>query len=147
MPRVPMNEDEAMRLLHASELVRVAFHDGMSSYLIPLGCVWCDGALYGVADHGQKTRIAAEHPQVAFQADTARQTGLFEWESVTGQGEFEVVTDPEEVGKAMARLAPFVSTAPEWWKAEQGPRMSSGELLVWRIRPSSVTGVRYVRAT
>jgi nitroimidazol reductase NimA-like FMN-containing flavoprotein (pyridoxamine 5'-phosphate oxidase superfamily) len=139
-----MSEDDVVRLLETSELLRVAFHDGTSTYLIPLGCVWSNGALYGVADPGRKTEIAAEHPQVAFQADTARQTGLFEWESVTGHGEFEIVLDPDEVGRVMAKLQPFVARAPEWWKAEQAPKMSTGQLLVWRIQPTSTTGVRYI---
>lgn len=145
MPRVPMNDGEVARLLEASELLRVAFHDGSSTYLIPLGCVWCDGALYGVMDPGLKSEIAAEHPAVAFQTDTARETGLFEWESVTGNGEFEIVTDPHEVEKAMAELLPFVATAPDWWRAEQGPKMAAGQLLVWRIQPTTTTGVRYIR--
>lgn len=143
MPRVPMSEDEVARLLETCDLLRVAFHDGASNYLIPLGCVWSGGALYGVADPGRKTEIAADHPHVAFQTDTSRQTGLFEWESITGQGEFQIVEDPAEVGIAMAKLQPFVATAPDWWKAEQAPKMSAGQLLVWRIRPTSVTGVRY----
>ena len=144
MPRVPMSEAEATRLLEACELLRVAFNDGASTYLIPLGCVWCDGALYGVMDPGRKTEIAVEHPTVAFQTDTARQTGLFEWESVTGHGEFEIVTDSEEVGRAMAKLASFVATAPDWWKREQAPKMADGQLLTWRIRPTAMSGVRYI---
>ena len=144
MPRVPLSDAEVVRLLENSELLHVAFHDGTSTYLIPLGCVWSDGALYGVTDPGRKTEIAIGNPDVAFQTDTARQTGLFEWESVTGQGEFEIVTDPDEVGRAMAKLQPFVATAPDWWKAEQAPRMAAGEVLVWRIQPTATTGVRYI---
>jgi nitroimidazol reductase NimA-like FMN-containing flavoprotein (pyridoxamine 5'-phosphate oxidase superfamily) len=139
-----MSEAEIGSLLETCELLRVAFYDGRSMYLVPLGCVWVDGALYGVADAGRKTQIAAEHPDVAFQTDTARQTGLFEWESVTGNGEFEIVTSPSEVGMAMAKLQPFVAAAPDWWKAEQAPKMSSGQLLVWRLRPTATTGVRYI---
>jgi uncharacterized protein len=139
-----MSEDDIVSLLEACELLRVAFHDGAATYLIPLGCVWCDGALYGVTDPGRKTEIAADQPHVAFQTDTSRQTGLFEWDSVTGHGEFEIVTDRGEVGMAMAKLQPFVATAPGWWKAEQAPRMAAGQVIVWRIRPTSTTGVRYV---
>lgn len=145
MSRVPMSEAEATHLLETCELLRVSFHDGDDPYLIPLGCVWHDGALYGVTEAGRKTEMAARNARVAFQTDTALRTGLFEWESVTGQGRFEVVSDPAEIRQAMAKLQPFVAAAPEWWRNEQGPRMAAGELLVWRIRPRTYTGARYVR--
>ncbi len=145
MPRVPMSDEEVVRLLEDCELLRVAFHDGNVTYLIPLGCVWHGGALYGVTDPGRKTEIATQHPRVAFQTDTALETGLFEWRSVTGQGEFEIVSDPEEIRTAMARLQPFVATAPDWWQQEQAPKMSAGKLIVWRICPVETSGVKYVR--
>lgn len=145
MPRMPMSDAEVTRLLESCQLLRVAFSDEEEAYLVPLGCVWHEGALYGVADPGRKTEIAKRNPRVAFQADTARETGLFEWKSVTGQGDFEVVSDPEEIERAMARLQPSVATAPDWWKREQAPRMSAGELVVWRIRPVETSGVQYVR--
>lgn len=147
MPRVSMSEAEATHLLETCELLRVAFYDGDDPYLIPLGCVWHDGALYGVTEPGRKTEIAARNARVAFQTDTALRTGLFEWESVTGEGRFDIVSDPSEMRVAMAKLQSFVATAPEWWRDEQGPRMAAGELLVWRIRPTMRTGVRYVRPT
>lgn len=144
MPRVPMSEDELVRLLKTCETIRVAFYDGSSTYLIPLGCVWFNGALYGVAAPGRKTEIAAEHPRVAFQTDTAQHTGLFEWESVTGHGEFEIVKDAAVVSRTMTKLQPYLASAPNWWKTEQVQRMSAGQLLVWRIQPTSMTGVRYI---
>ncbi len=125
MPRGSMEEAEVARLLESCELIRIAFH------------------FYGVTDPGHKTELASANPNVAFQADTARETGLFDWESVTGQGEFIIVSDAAEKGIALAKLLAFVDTAPDWWKAEQGPRMAAGELLVWRIIPESMTGVRY----
>lgn len=143
MPRGSMEEAEVARLLESCELIRIAFHDGDGAYLIPLGCVWIDGTFYGVTDPGHKTGLASANPNVAFQADTARETGLFDWESVTGQGEFTIVSDAVEKSIALAKLLAFVDTAPDWWKAEQGPRMAAGELLVWRIIPKSMTGVRY----
>lgn len=147
MPRSAMNEAEVGKLLGQSELVRVAFRDNDSTYLIPLGCVCIDGALYGVMDAGRKTEIARTEPRVAFQADTARTTGLFEWQSITGEGEFTIVSDSEEMARVLDRLQPFVATAPAWWKAEQGPRMAAGELRIWRIQPVWLTGVKYEPGT
>jgi nitroimidazol reductase NimA-like FMN-containing flavoprotein (pyridoxamine 5'-phosphate oxidase superfamily) len=145
MPRLPMTPEEVARLLSVCDLVNVAFDAGEATYLIPLGCVWLDGALYGVTEAGRKTEIAAARPRVAFQADTSRTTGMWEWESVTGQGRFQVVEDAEELKRAMAKLGAAIAEAPEWWKAERAPEMAAGRLLVWRIEPASTTGVRYAR--
>jgi nitroimidazol reductase NimA-like FMN-containing flavoprotein (pyridoxamine 5'-phosphate oxidase superfamily) len=143
VPRTPMTSDEATRLLEDGQLVRVAFRHGDAPYLIPLGYTWLGSALYGVADRGLKTELAERNPTVAFQVDTALDTGLFAWESVTGTGCFAVVTDGDEASRALAALQPFVAEAPAWWRAEQGPRMAAGALIVWRIEPDSFTGVRY----
>lgn len=145
MPRTPITGDEAKRLLETGQLVRVAFRRGDSAYLIPLGYTWLGSALYGVADRGLKTELAERNPTVAFQVDTAMDTGLFEWESVTGTGRFAVVTDGAEARRAIAALQPFLAEAPDWWRAEQGPRMAAGALIVWRIEPDAFTGVRYAR--
>lgn len=145
MPRTAISSDQAARLLQKAQLVRVAFRHGDATYLIPLGYTWVGSALYGVADRGLKTELAARDPVVAFQVDTAIDTGLFEWESVTGTGRFAVVTDGDEAGRAIAALQPFIAEAPEWWRAEQGPRMAEGALIVWRIDPIAFTGVRYAR--
>ncbi len=146
MPREAIGRDQSMRVLEREQLVRVAFKDGDSTYLIPLGYTWVEPALYGVADHGLKTELAARDPSVAFQVDTAMGTGLFEWESVTGTGRFEVVADEAEAGRALAALQQFLAQAPEWWRTEQGPRMAEGALIVWRISPASFTGVQYARS-
>jgi len=143
MPRTAITQDQAASVLERAQLVRVAFRDGDSTYLIPLGYTWLGTALYGVADRGLKTELAERDSRVAFQVDTALDTGLFEWESVTGSGQFAVVTDGDEAGRVIAALQPFLGQAPDWWRAEQGPRMAAGALIVWRIDPTSFTGVRY----
>jgi nitroimidazol reductase NimA-like FMN-containing flavoprotein (pyridoxamine 5'-phosphate oxidase superfamily) len=91
MPRTAICREQAARVLEKAQLVRVAFRDGDSTYLIPLGYTWLGSALYGVADRGLKTELAERDPSVAFQVDTAIDTGLFEWESVAGTGRFVVV--------------------------------------------------------
>lgn len=143
MPAHDLNSEEAIDVLANEHLVRMAFHDGASSYLIPLGYVWSDSALYGVMEPGKKTRIAASNPSVAFQVDTSCATGLFEWASVTGSGRFEVVTSQEERQQAMSALQPVIAEAPEWWQQEQAPRVASGALQVWKVVPEQFDGRRY----
>jgi nitroimidazol reductase NimA-like FMN-containing flavoprotein (pyridoxamine 5'-phosphate oxidase superfamily) len=72
-------------------------------------------------------------------------TGVFEWESVTGTGWFVVVGDQDETRAALAALQPSIAQAPDWWRPEQGPRMARGARIVWRITPTSLTGVRSAR--
>jgi nitroimidazol reductase NimA-like FMN-containing flavoprotein (pyridoxamine 5'-phosphate oxidase superfamily) len=145
MPRSTLTQDECNRVLGGEGLVRIAFRDQDTVYLIPLGYVWLGSALYGVADAGRKTEIASRNPQVAFQVDTSTHTGLWEWQSVTGEGRFDLVDGPEK-GKALAALQPVVASAPDWWRREQGPKMAAGTLVVWRLFPTHVTGCRYAPA-
>jgi len=53
---------------------------------------------------GRKTRMAAMQPKVSFQLDTASTTGPFGWQSVTGEGTFEVVTAAPEIEAVAALL-------------------------------------------
>lgn len=144
MPRSEMNLPEIEGLLAGQNVVRVSFQDGAGIYLIPLGYVWHQSALYGVTEPGRKTRLAAVSSRVAFQVDTAVRTGLFEWESVTGSGRFELVSDEDEKRDALDGLLALAEDAPAWWREEQTCRTASGRLLVWRIRPDQMTGARYI---
>ena len=134
-------------VLAGESVVRVAFRDGEGTYLIPLGYVWRESALYGVTEPGRKTRLAAVTSQVSFQVDTAVRTGLFEWESVTGSGRFELVGEESVKREALDALLALAANAPAWWRDEQGSRMESGDLLVWRIRPERMTGIRWLFST
>jgi len=142
MPRTSLNHEDCARVLAGEQLVRIAFRDQESVYLIPLGYVWLHSALYGVADVGRKTEMAQRNPIVAFQVDTSARTGLWEWGSVTGDGHFQLV-DGSEKQEALSALQPVIADAPDWWRREQGPKMASGALVVWRLRPTQVAGCRY----
>lgn len=143
MPRQPLSEDECVRLLAREALVRVAFHDETSLYLIPLGYVWLRGALHGVTERGRKTRVAEANSNVAFQVDSSAHTGLWKWDSVTGEGSFELVASDAEKQQVLSGLQPVVAQAPEWWRQDQAARIAAGTLLVWKIVPTRVSGCRY----
>ncbi len=145
MPARDLSNDEISKILAGEQLVRVAFHDGDSPYLIPLGYVWLRSALYGLTKPGRKTHIAEANPCVAFQVDTSSATGLFESESVTGEGQFEIVTHDEEKQEALSALQSVIAQAPDWWQREQAPRVASGELQVWKVTPTCISGRRYER--
>lgn len=143
MPRTDLDHTATLEVIAASELVRVAFRDGDTSYVLPFGYTWMDGCMYGVTDPGRKTELAAANPTVAFQIDTSLRSGLFEWDSVTGQGWFDIVEDPAERGRVLSSLQDFAASAPAWWRDEQVARAASGALLAWRLTPHSMTGARY----
>ena len=143
MPRLEIGNKECIRVLARQHLVRVAFLSPEAPYLIPLGYVWLDGALYGVTEAGYKTRLATANPTVAFQVDSALETGLWEWESVTGTGTFALASEQQRA-KALAALQPMLTEAPDWWRQEQMPRMAAGVLLVWKLTPATMSGCRYV---
>jgi nitroimidazol reductase NimA-like FMN-containing flavoprotein (pyridoxamine 5'-phosphate oxidase superfamily) len=143
MPVRELMNEEVNNLLAGEHVVRVAYQDESCPYLIPLGYVWMRNALYGVMEQGRKTQIAEENPRVAFQVDTSCRTGLFEWGSVTGEGQFQVVVDAEERNEALSALQPVIAQAPDWWQREQAPRMAAGSLLVWKLTPIRATGRQY----
>lgn len=144
MPAIDLTEDQAREIIQRERVVRVSFYDGTSSYLIPLGYVSLGPLLYGVTEKGRKTQIAEANPQVAFQIDTSASTGIWEWSSVSGEGEFTLVSDPQERQHAFAALQTVIAEAPVWWQREQGARMASGELHVWKITPTGIGGRQYV---
>jgi len=143
MPRFAIKNHDCLTILANEQLVRVSFRDGDYQYLIPLGYVWHNAALYGVTERGRKLTMAEANPTVAFQVDTSGRTGMWEWGSVTGDGEFHVVSDPQERETALEALMPIVGQAPDWWHHEQGPRLAAGELVVWKLEPTHISGCRY----
>ena len=135
-----LREDETWDVLAAERVVRIAFHDGDSHYLLPLGYVLLGETLCGVTGCGRKTEMAKTRSSVALQVDTASATGLYEWKSVTGEGRFEIVTSGSRKRKTLLAMQPLMADAPEWWRREQEPRMASGEFEVWQVTPTEVHG-------
>jgi nitroimidazol reductase NimA-like FMN-containing flavoprotein (pyridoxamine 5'-phosphate oxidase superfamily) len=142
VPRQELVASEKTTVLAKGRIVRIAFRDGESSYLIPFGYVWLNGAMYGVTEAGRKIQLSEANPTVAFQVDTSLQTGIWEWESVTGTGSFEIA-GAEERSRALAALQPAIAEAPDWWRHEQAPRMAAGVWLVWKLTPTKTSGCRY----
>ena len=83
--------EEIERLLSEQRTARVGFATSEERYLIPLGYIWLDGSLCGVASRGRKLGLAQTDSCVSFQVDTTAQTGDFVWTSVSGEGTFEVL--------------------------------------------------------
>jgi len=145
MPSQTLTHDEVSGVLASEMIVRVAFSDGETPYVIPFGYVYLKSMLYGITAPGRKTQIAERNPKVGFQVDSSARTGPWEWRSVTGEGRFEVVEDKRECREALVALEPLNSSAPDWWQDEIRPLVTSGIVKVWKITPTSVAGLEYVR--
>jgi nitroimidazol reductase NimA-like FMN-containing flavoprotein (pyridoxamine 5'-phosphate oxidase superfamily) len=133
-----MSRPEIDRLLDTERLVRIGFEANGESYLVPLGFVWHQNALYAMTTRGRKTRMAAMNPRVSFQIDTSARTGPFIWHSVSGEGAFEVVTNSEELEAILPLLASRFSDMPDWMQAEYAAK--PGDMICVRIQPSQLAG-------
>ncbi|MEX0781953.1 MAG: pyridoxamine 5'-phosphate oxidase family protein [Dehalococcoidia bacterium] len=126
-------------VLSAERVIRVAFDDGSESFIVPMFYLWHEGALYGLTTPGRKSRMGEADPRVGFQIDTSAQTGEFEWQSVSGQGTWEIVSSEADmafVPLLQARLA----DSPPWAVQLLMQRFQDLGRLAWRIRPTSMSG-------
>jgi len=144
MPQQALTKDEVAQVLAGEMIVRVAFSEEPFPYVIPFGYVYLKSLLYGITAPGRKTQIAERNSHVGFQVDTSLRSGPWEWRSVTGEGQFEMVEAQEECKEALAALEPLISSAPRWWQDEIRPLVARGIVQVWRITPGRLAGVQYV---
>jgi nitroimidazol reductase NimA-like FMN-containing flavoprotein (pyridoxamine 5'-phosphate oxidase superfamily) len=126
-------------VLQSQRVIRVAFDDGKERYLVPLFFAWHDGALYGLTTPGRKTRMAEASPRVAFQIDSSAETGPYEWQSVSGEGTWEVVTDEGEMAFVPV-LQAKLADSPPWARDLLMQRFQALGRIAWRIRPTALGG-------
>jgi uncharacterized protein len=137
-----MSRSEIDHLLDVERIVRVGFEAHGERYLVPLGFVWHQGALYAMTTRGRKTRMAVANSKVSFQIDTSASTGPFSWQSVSGEGTFEVVTASSELEAIGPLLASRFPDMPDWMQAEYAEKQKQGHVVFVRLRPSQLTGRR-----
>jgi nitroimidazol reductase NimA-like FMN-containing flavoprotein (pyridoxamine 5'-phosphate oxidase superfamily) len=143
MPHYELTQPEIEEVLRGERVVRIGFDVGSDRFLVPLGYLWYDGALYGMTTRGRKTTMGALNPHVSFQVDTSEKTGLFTWSSVSGAGEFALVTDGKEIETVSPLLFARFSDMPEWMQAEYAEKQAKNEVVYIRIRPTHLTGRRH----
>ena len=64
--------------------------------------------------------------------DDSCDTRLFTYKSVTGEGIFEIVADPNEIERIMPALASRFPDTPDWAQAETAALWAKGELVLVR---------------
>jgi nitroimidazol reductase NimA-like FMN-containing flavoprotein (pyridoxamine 5'-phosphate oxidase superfamily) len=135
-----LTTQEVEMVLRQQRIVSVAFANENDIYLIPLGYVWIDGAIWGTTNQGRKMRMAEENPRVVFQIDNAEEGGPFEWHSVLGEGSFEIVPGKRPMARILPKLASRFADAPAWANKEALAQFARGEIFLFRIRPTSLMG-------
>ncbi len=138
MPETQLGRDEIEAVLKRAELVRVAFVSEVP-YVITLGCTYLDGCLVGITSPGRKSELAAQDSRVGFQVDTSLSDGVYEWESVHGEGRFSI-REPEE--RVLAQLQRAFPDPPEWFVADRSSSFQDGTARTYRIEPVTLYGVR-----
>ncbi len=144
MAQRELTPDEVERLLKSERIVRVAFSFDGRLYLLPLGYVWLDGALQLMTSPGQKSEMAAANGRVAFQIDDSAERGMKAWSSITGEGQWELVTSK---AAQIATGAALIARFPEllsWSNREMAKKAASGTLLFARIKPIWMSGRAFV---
>src|SRR5262249_16148705 len=119
MPIREMTAAEIADFLSEQRVVRVCFYAFDQLYLIPLDYVWVDGTLCGLGPRGRKITMGQTIPPVAFHIDNhTPTTGPWRWQSVSGQGVFELVVDPKGTERLGAMIQARFSDVPEWFRRE-----------------------------
>ncbi|MGH2609954.1 MAG: pyridoxamine 5'-phosphate oxidase family protein [Tepidiformaceae bacterium] len=134
-----LTEPEMHSVLSSQRVIRVAFDDGSERFIVPMFYAWHEGALFGLTTPGRKSRMGEANPRVAFQVDSSAQTGEFEWQSVSGEGTWEILraeADMAFVPLLQARLA----DSPPWAVQLLMERFQTLGRLAWRITPTSMSG-------
>jgi hypothetical protein len=84
--------------------------------------------------------MAAANPQVGFQIDSSASTGPWEWSSVSGHGQWEVVSSPAEFGPFAMALREKLADSPAWAAQLLQERFAKLGMVAFRIRPTRLNG-------
>ncbi|MCP3855679.1 MAG: hypothetical protein GY698_13225 [Actinomycetia bacterium] len=138
MPTEMLRDDEVEGVLRRSPLVRVAFVSERP-WVVAFGFTYVDGDLVGMAGPGHKVALAEADARVGFQVDTSLEDGIYAWESVHGHGSISFGPPEDEVLEASRRRH---GVPPGWFIADRMAEMETGELLTYRIKPETMSGIR-----
>ena len=90
-------------LLGRSIVGRIACNAaGDRPYLVPLAYTYDGESIYAVSGPGRKIDLMRADPRVSFEVDRVESSDT--WQSVVAEGEFEEVTDPDEIQMAVGLL-------------------------------------------
>lgn len=98
-----LDKDGIEELLSTALVGRIACsspnEDGGRPYIVPLAYGYDGSAVYALGGPGRKIRIMRDQPRVSFEVDEA--VAEDRWRSVVAEGEYEELTDPEQISHAL----------------------------------------------
>lgn len=90
-------------LLATSIVGRIACNQpGAHPYLVPLAYAYDGESVYAVSGPGRKLDLMRADPRISFEVDRVEQSDR--WQSVVANGEYEEVSDADEIQMAIALL-------------------------------------------
>lgn len=98
-----LDADGIEALLASSIVGRIACNaPGERPYLVPLAYVYDGDSVYAVSGPGRKIDLMRADGRVSFEVDRVDRSDT--WQSVVAEGEFEEVSDPDEIQMAIGLL-------------------------------------------
>ncbi|HET9660736.1 MAG TPA: pyridoxamine 5'-phosphate oxidase family protein [Thermomicrobiales bacterium] len=97
-------EPERIEALLSAEIVgRIACNAvGERPYLVPLAYAYDGESIYAVSGPGRKIELMQADPRISFEVDRVEASDT--WQSVVAEGDYEEVTDADEIQMAVALL-------------------------------------------
>jgi uncharacterized protein len=130
--------DDALRVLSANHVGRIAFHHGDRVEIVPIHYVYDDGWIFGRTAFGRKLENLKANWWVAFEVDEI--DALFDWRSVVVHGGFYLLepdAGPRDAGLHERALAAIRTLTPgALTAADPVP----GRTLLFGIAAQEITG-------
>ena len=123
-------EPERIEALLATSIVgRIACNASRERpYLVPLAYAYDGESVYAVSGPGRKVDLMRADPRISFEVDRVETSDS--WQSVVAEGEYEEVSDPDEIQMAVAILE----------GATGGPVVMGDHSIVFRLRLTAKSG-------
>jgi hypothetical protein len=136
-----MTPEQIEQFLASEVIVRIGIAAEGRVYIVPMTCVYMEGAMYGFGHEGQKFRMMRANPDVGIEVE--KLVDFATWQSVIADGVFE-----ELKGAEAGRYAPVIGqtlmsriTDPEdRRRIEEIGKRSTEPPIVYRVRLTTKSG-------
>jgi uncharacterized protein len=95
--------DQCEEILGSQHYGHLGCIDGEEPYVLPITYIYRNAYILSHTSEGQKIEIMRKHPRVCVQVEKVKDSDS--WDSVICWGDFEEVTDPEEMQEIRVALA------------------------------------------